>query len=114
MHKFLMCIALITTLGSMNLAHAIDDDDDWSRDGDEWKSKYGAKRVQIKRVKAETPSEIYELKRASAKSTYDAEQRRCKYKEGTGKQYCDRLAEEKFNEAISRLRAERESAESKH
>jgi len=114
MHKLLLCIALIAALGGLNLAYAVDDDDDWSRDGDDWHSNYGAKRVQIKRVKAGTPSEIYELKRASAKSTYDAEQRRCKYQEGTGKQYCDRLAEEKFNEVISRLRSEREAAESKH
>lgn len=114
MPKLLMCIALIAALGSMTLAHAVDDDDDWSRDGDDWRSNYGAKRVQIKRAKAGTPSEIYELKRASAKSVYDAEQRRCKYQEGTGKQYCDRLAEEKFNATISRLRSEREAAEIKH
>ena len=106
MRKPLFYTLLLALVAGVQLAHAVDDDEDW-------RSKYGAARVQIKRIKAETPTEIYELKRASAKSAYDAEQRTCKYKEGSSKQYCMRAAEEKFNSAQGRLRDERDAAEAK-
>lgn len=108
MRQSILCAMLSAALAATPLLHAVDSND--LTDDDDWRSKYGSKRVQIKIRRADSPTEIYALKRASAQATLDAEQRDCKYREGPGKQYCLRAAEEKFNSTQARLREARDAA----
>ena len=109
MRQSILCAMLLAALAATPLLHAVDSND-LTDDDDDWRSKYGSKRVQIKIRRADSPTEIYALKRASAQATLDAEQRDCKYREGPGKQYCLRAAEEKFNSTQARLREARDAA----
>ena len=110
MRQSILCAMLLAVLAVTPLVHAVDSGNLIDDDDDDWRSKYGSKRVQIKVRKADSPTEIYALKRASAQATLDAEQRDCKYREGPGKQYCLRAAEEKFNSTQARLREARDAA----